>query len=177
MFASVGRFGSQVLGIATRGVVALEGILEAILVLNRTLDGALAEQQVFRPLVESVEKLTGTLVAVAEIQQEHGPAVDRLDALELGRIAWEAECEGLLLKADGKLKAANNAEARERQLKRSRDKRDPFEDNGDERGPVTEEERALLAQLAGGQGEAVDVAGVAVPESPKARVLRAKWGA
>ena len=176
MFHRLERFATQVLGIVDRGVQALEGILEAILVLNRTVDSALQEQRVFRPLVESVEQLTGTLVAVAEIQQERGPAIDRLDALELSRVRFEAECEGLLLKADGKLKAANNSEARERQLKRAQDKRDPFGEDGDDRQPATGDEQALLDNVFQAAGADRALEDVAQPEGKKARALRAKWG-
>ena len=62
-----------------------------------------------------------------------GPAVERLEALELSRHQFEAKCEGLLLKAEGKLRAANNAEARERALRRSYEHLiDPLLDPGDQ---------------------------------------------
>jgi len=172
MFVSVKRFGSQVLGLALRGVEALEGILEAILVLNRAVDGALEEQKVFRPLIASVDTLAAVVADLEACQREYGPAVDRLDALELGRVAWEAECEGLLLKADGKLKAANNAEARERQLKRSRDKQDPFDPNGE----GTEGERAAIAEALAATRPPEPHVPEEIPLTKKALALRAKWG-
>jgi len=171
MFVSVQRFGSQVLGIVTRGVVALEGILEAKKVLNRAVDGALEEQKVFRPLIASVDTLASVVADLETTQREHGPSVDRLEALELGRIAWEAECEGLLLKADGKLRAANNAEARERQLKRSRDRQDPFDQDGE----GTEAERAAIAEALAATRLPEPVP-EEVPLTKKALAVRAKWG-
>jgi hypothetical protein len=59
--------------------------------------------------------------------------MERLNELELSRTRFEADIEGLLLKAEGKLKAAANAEARERSLKASYEKlADPFDDDSDE---------------------------------------------
>ena len=172
MFASARRSIAQILDSAYRGFKALEGILEAALVLNRTLDSAFKEHQPFRALAETVDRLVLTLEATEKLQREHGPAMDRVDALELSRVRFEAECEGILLKADGKLKAASASEARERQLKRSYEKRDPFENGDDERGPATEEERPLLRDAATGEPVVQPYADM----SPKAVALRAKWG-
>ena len=171
MFPQVGRFAGEVLDVGLRAVRALEGILKSIFVLVSTIESALEEQKAFRPLISSVDTLAAVVADLEKSQREYGPAIDRLDALELSRVRFEAECEGNLLKADGKLKAANNAEARERQLKRSYEKRDPFENGDDGLGPATDEH--MRAVIAG------DVAPreieVTPPQSRKARALLAKW--
>jgi len=175
MFVRLEAFGTQVLGLALRGVEALEGILEAILVLNRTHEGAFREQQLFRPLLHSVDKLVLSIEALDKTQRELGPGQDRLDALELSRVRFEAECEGLLLKADGRLKASSAAEARERQLKRSYDKRDVFAPNGDE--AATDEERAVLREVLGKPRlpeEHVPMHEIDAP-TEKQLAVRAKW--
>lgn len=65
-----------------------------------------------------------------------GPPIERMEALELSRHQWEATCEGLLQKAEGKLRAANNAEARERANKKSYEHLfDPLAEIGDEPEP------------------------------------------
>jgi len=73
----------------------------------------------FRALTEALHRLINCLNALAAIQREQGPAEDRLDDLERSRSQWEAEVEGMLMKAEGKLQAANNAENRTRTMKKS----------------------------------------------------------
>jgi len=125
---------------------------------------------------DAVRDLTLQLATLGRITQEQGPATDRLEALELSHHQFEAKCEGLLLKAEGKLRAANNAEARERALRKSYEHlidplaevgdqpeastRDPGSSNND---PPSEEERLSALRL--------DVA-----PSPKELAKRAKFG-
>lgn len=136
----------------------------------------------FRRLVEAVEQLAGMLQEVAavlkdlrQMQDEAGPALDRVAALELSRHHFEAEIQGVLLKAEGKLKAAANAEARERQLKRSYESRiDDIDPHGD---PASEVEAVLgddapRSEAPGVQPLRLDVA----PPNSKALALKAKWG-
>ena len=68
----------------------------------------------FRVLLEAIIALGEAVEVLAKAQTSATPSMDRLDALELSRHAFEAQMEGLYLKAEGKLKAAANAEARER---------------------------------------------------------------
>jgi len=87
----------------------------------------------FRRLIASVHSLDQTLKSLVVAANLKGPAMDRLDSLEADRIHFEATCEGLLLKAEGKLRAANNAEARERNMKASYEKNlDPFAEDSEE---------------------------------------------
>jgi len=88
--------------------------------------------QGFRRFLEAITALTSALQELATIQRNLGPALDRLEVLERNRHQFEAECEGMLLKADGKLKAAASAEARERQLRKSAERfADPFPEEGE----------------------------------------------
>ena len=112
---------------------------------------------------------------LVRIQRELGPAIDRLEALELSRHHFEAECQGMLLRADGKLKAATSAEQRERQLKKANQKLvDDFDligaegpvatpDVGDDAAP-SEEDKLLGMRMA------------LASTNKKAPALMAKWG-
>jgi len=87
----------------------------------------------FRRLVEAIEHGAAALAGILEIHRENGPAVARLDALELSQARWEAEVEAVLLKAEGKLQAANNSEARERTMRKSYEKFiDPLDEDSEE---------------------------------------------
>jgi len=86
----------------------------------------------FRRLVDAVEALAIQVASSNLARIELGSATDRLLELERSRGSWEAEMESLLLKADGKLKAQMNSEARERTLKRSYEKADLFDADGED---------------------------------------------
>lgn len=128
----------------------------------------------FRRLVEAIEALVNCLRDLASIQREAGPALERLDTLELSRHRFEAQVEGILLKAEGKLKAASNAEARERQLKRSYESHllDPIVSDSQE---GTEEGRVLPVDVAGSQEEGMQPLRVGLAPNSKAHAVRAKW--
>jgi len=142
--------------------------------------------KVLRPFSRLVTALQGVrnalgdvaheLQALREVQQSSGPAVDRLDVLERQHHQFEAMCEGLLMKAEGKLRSANNAEARTRADKKTYEHLvDPLAEIGDEpeptardpdsgnNVPASEEERLQALRL-----------GVAL--SPKQLAQRAKFG-
>jgi len=92
----------------------------------------LAIFRTFRHLLVAIRDLIDAIESLAAAQTSATPAMDRLDALELGRHQFEAEVAGALLEAKGKLRAASNSEARERQLKRSYEKdSDPFDEGGE----------------------------------------------
>lgn len=177
MFPSIRSVIYKVLDLATRGVVALEGILDAISLLRGTIHGTLKDPALFQPVSEPVAGLADAVARLALVQQELGPAAERLDALELSRVRWEAECEGLLLKAEGKHNAAKSAEQRERKLSRSyaRDIADPFPPVGGEE-PSTEGEFIHADNGGGGEARQVPTVRAAVAPSPHALRLRAKWG-
>lgn len=126
----------------------------------------------FRRIADSLERLAASVTAAASRQQTSTALTERIEDLERERGLWEAEVEGLLAKAEGKLKAAANAEARERTMqKRLADEFDPFARPGEEleaplpEGDVetrhAEEVRPVYETLAG--------------ETPKQYALRAKF--
>ena len=125
---------------------------------------------------EALASLNRSLDLLVQAQREQGPATERLETLELGRVQWEATCEGLLLKAEGKLRAANNSEARERQLRKSYEHLlDPLAQIGDDpETPARNPDGAHDA--AASEAEGVQPVRVAVAPSDKTLRLRAKFG-
>ena len=129
----------------------------------------------FSRLLEALQALTDTIEALNETQRQLGPALDRLEALERSRIHFEADVEGMLLKADSKLKAAAGAEQRERQLKKANDRRafefDPESEEGSEPGaPV------LSGDAPRGEAPGVPAVRLALASNNKAHAVRTKWG-
>ena len=136
---------------------------------------SLAVFQGFRRLVEAIQALAVAVLDLVRIQQELGPALDRLEQLERSRNQFEAECEGMLLKADGKLKAASSAEQRERQLKKANDKlSDPFDEDGEARPEDATFLRPDHAE--GSKAERVPPVHLALASNDKAHAVKAKWG-
>ena len=128
----------------------------------------------FRRLFEAIEELGRAVERLAQIQEELGPALERLNTLERTRHQFEAECEGMLLKADGKLKAASSAEQRERQLSKANQRLsvefDPASEEGTERATV------LPNDAPGGEAAGVPAVRVALAPNDKTHAVRAKWG-
>ena len=82
----------------------------------------------FRRHLEAQESASAALAdvsaALAKAIDESTKSSDldeRVAALELQRAVFEADMEGLLSKAEGKLKAASNSEARERTMRKQRE--------------------------------------------------------
>ena len=128
----------------------------------------------FSRLIAAILELVGCVRELVEVQRQIAPATVRLDALERERHNFEAMAEGLLLKAEGKHKAANNAEARERALKRSYEKNiDELDLSGDE---VEGERGVLPIHVATGENERLSPVRVDVAPNNKAAAITAKWG-
>jgi len=128
----------------------------------------------FRSLLDALRALVSVLADLVEAQRELGPAVERLEALELSRHHFEAEISGMVLKAEGKLKAANNSEARERQLKKSYENRiDPLDPDSQEAEEVGETVYDL--DVARGEEERLQALRLDVAPNSKANALRRKW--
>lgn len=130
----------------------------------------------FRGLVEAIHALTVVLTELAGLQRELGPAIGRVEALERSRHQFEAECEGMMLKADGKLKAASSAEQRERQLKKANERlADPFD-----LGEVEAAEHGthvLTEDARPGEPQGMSPVRLAMaPDDGKAHAVRTKWG-
>ncbi len=126
----------------------------------------------FRALVSELERLNIHLAALVRLQGAQGPDRDRLVALELSRAQFEADMEGVLLKAEGQLKAARAAEARERNMKKSyEDLIDPFDTD-------SEAEPRPVPQGYAPAGEAEGLPSVRLDLAPdnKTRALNSKWG-
>ena len=128
----------------------------------------------FSRLLEAIKALTSSVDRIAQLHYEMGPALDRLEKLERSRIHFEAECEGMLLKADGKLRAANSAEARERQLKKAHQRiADPLGETleeGETPAPV------LPDHVAGSETEGLRPVRLALAPNNKTAAVRAKFG-
>ena len=132
--------------------------------------------QGFSRLIDAILTVSDGLKDLVDVIREVGPAANRLEALELSRHQFEAECAGALLKAEGKLKAANNSEARERQLKKSYEREsDSVVADGEE----TTEDGELVLPLHVAPGETKGVPAVRVGVAPigKAAALISKWSA
>jgi len=125
------------------------------------------------------ERLQGLTVVMIELQRTHDaqqPAADRLLALETTRHQFEAMCEGLLLKAEGKMRAANNAEARERMMRKSYEHLiDPLAEVGEQ--PEAAEGNPVQPDN-GAPGEAPGVQPLRLDVAPTNKTLaqRAKFG-
>lgn len=127
----------------------------------------------FSRLVEAIEELGRALERLARTQEDVAPSLERLEALELSRHQFEAQCEGMLLKADGKLKAASNAEARERQLKRSYERDvDPFDE---ERVEASKANYVVPVDVPGGEEERLPAVRLALATNSKEAAVMAKW--
>jgi len=131
----------------------------------------------FRRIAEALESVNYTLGLCIAAMREARPADERLEALELSRAQFEADVEGVLMKAQGKLKAAANAEARERTMKKAyEDRIDDFDSNSVH--TLSEEEVADIRRrdAQGSQEEQVHPVHLDVaPVDKKAYALRAKF--
>ena len=116
------------------------------------------------------------LGALCEIQKELGPSIERLEKLELSHHQFEAMCEGLLQKAEGKLRAANNAEARERANKRSYEHLlDPLAEDG-VTGEAPGGDSVLTDHAAPSEAERLQAMRMVVAPNNKTLAQRAKFG-
>ncbi len=127
-------------------------------------------------LTAHVQEVRNALSALVTAQQALAPAKERLDNLELSRHQFEAKCEGMLLRAEGKLKAAANAEQRERQLKKSYEHLlDPIDEIGVE--PETAgRDRDSNNDAAPSEEERVSALRLDVAPTDKTLAQRAKFG-
>ena len=126
----------------------------------------------FRRAADALERLAAGMSAAQRERVEVGPLAERLADLERGRAMWEADVEGLLAKAEGKLKAAANAEARERTMQKSYEADlDPFGDSSDE-----VEEIIPIGDAEAGEEERVQPVRVDVAPDYKALALSRKFG-
>lgn len=126
----------------------------------------------FRRAVDAIERI-GVAVSAAQRQRmDTAPVLQRLLDLEQSRAIWEAEVEALLMKAEGKLKAAANSEARERTMQKSRETDpDPFDFDR-----VEVEEVVPLGYAPASEEEALPAVRLDVARDHKTLALRHKFG-
>jgi len=125
----------------------------------------------FRRIADALERLAATTTRAVSAAEENAPSTARLDQLELDPHQFEAEMEGLLLKAEGKLKAANNSEARERHQREKHERDfDPFPEDSEEI-----ERRVQDFDAEGVEAEEVLPLHLGLETNSKAHALRAKW--
>jgi len=129
----------------------------------------------FRQLIEALQSVSKALDALVSSAHQGENASERLQSLELSRSVWEAEVEGVLAKAEGKLKASNNAEARTRTMEKS------FEGFFEERDPHRPEAEGTGNGVPGDdeayiEKEGMHVLSVGVARTPRQRLIRAKFG-
>jgi len=87
----------------------------------------------FRRIADALERIAAGQAAARHAVEAIEGTRERIDALELDRHQFEAQMEGLLLKSEGKLKAAANAEARERHQRERREANtDPFSEDSEQ---------------------------------------------
>jgi len=116
------------------------------------------------------------LQELCAVQKEQGPAVARLETLEMSRHQWEANCEGLLTKAEGKLRAANNAESRERVMRKSYEHLiDPLDEIGVEPETATRD-LDISNDVRPGETERLQALRLDVAPNNKTLAQRAKFG-
>jgi len=128
--------------------------------------------RVFRELTEAVLRLKASLDGLQAAQREAGPGEDRLKVLELSRVQFEADMQGLLSKAEGKLQAANNAESRTRTMKKAYENLvDPLDNDFEE-----EPEELPVGYAPAGEEEELQRVHVDVAPDYKALALMRKFG-
>lgn len=127
-------------------------------------------------LEDGVASLSAALRELVAVQVEAGPSAERLDVLEREHHQFEAMCEGLLLKAEGKLRSATNAEARTRADKKSYEHLlDPLAEDGLEPEAAARNPDGGY-DAAAGETERVSAMRLDVALSPKQLAQRAKFG-
>lgn len=129
----------------------------------------------FRRLVEAIEQLVAAVQGLATAQEQAGRALDRVEALELSRAQFEAEVQGLLLEAKGKLKASLNSEARERQIKKHNERLTDTIGDDVEEAPEEGGDAVLSEHVAAGEAERMQALRLDLARNPKAAAIAAKW--
>jgi hypothetical protein len=116
-------------------------------------------------------------IAEALVVKGDGDSIsERVATLELGRGLFEADMEGLLAKCEGKLKAANNAEARERTMRKQRENlTDDFDADGTQEIEAQPQLVFPQGNAPHGGAEPVQPVHVGVARNDKTLAARMKW--
>lgn len=123
----------------------------------------------------ALDHATDAILRYLSYLEQDGGLVERVELLERDRAQFEVDVEGMLLKAEGKLKAANNSEARERTMRNHAERlSDPFSDEVEAELP---EGAGFLpiSDAPGGPEEGVQPMHMAVEIPDKEHALRLKF--
>lgn len=137
----------------------------------------------FRHCLEALEAIANSLLelrtSISEslrAKADSDALAERVGALELGRGLFEADMEGLLAKCEGKMKAANNAEARERTMRRQRENFSDGFDNDFEEAELEGTHRVLPpGNATSREEEPMHTVHVGLASSDKTLPLRMKF--
>jgi len=135
-----------------------------------------------RHISDALQGILAALIGMSNRLAEVPPAPDdglreRVEDLELSRAVWEAEIEGLTLKAENHMKSARAAEERTRTMKRSYEDPEGNEEIDDRLEELAEQFRLQGADGAGiTQGQLPTVREDVETLTPKQRLTQAKWG-
>ena len=132
---------------------------------RRRLAAAKGTEKALRDIADVLHEVSGRVADRAEL-------VDRIEELELSRAKWEAELEGLLMKAESKLKASNNAEARTRVMKKSYES---FADEGETEIAQEVFQHIPDGNVAPSRAEPLPAMHVDVAQNDKAGAVRMKF--
>ena len=132
-------------------------------------------------LTAKLNHICETFAAYLDIIGSERLLCDRVEALERDRARWEAEVEGLVLKAQGQYKSAASSEQRERQMRKVRDSTDEGDLGSEE--AIAEYARQLAhvppSDVDAGQGQGLPsmYSGMEVGTAKdKNSLIRAKFG-
>jgi len=125
----------------------------------------------FSRVADALERLATTHGRAVTVMAESLPSEQRLADLELSRSQFEADIEGVLLKAEGKLRAAANAEARERKMK---DQREDYFDQSDQDRAELQDGIPPFDVTPVQEEEVLDMP-LGLETNSKAHALRHKW--
>jgi len=136
---------------------------------RRHLAAAQGTEKALREISDVLHEVSGRVADRAEL-------VERIEQLELSRAKWEAEIDGLLMKADSTLRSAANAEARTRTMRKSYE---GFADDGltDRETEVGQEltEHVPNGNVAPIAAEPLQAVHVDLAQNAKAGALRMKF--
>jgi len=142
----------------------------------------------FGKLTDIAEALNGVVAGLTDLVGEVAARRDdappdeglreRLETLELSRATWEAEIDGLLLRAENHLKSARAAEERARTKKKASSADAESDEPGDE--PLEEYLEKVRLQIGDGVGippsEVPQVREDVAPYDAKSYAKNSKWG-
>jgi len=134
----------------------------------------------FRRIADGIQELNDTIriaLTLLDSMHDNRPALDRLEELERSRALFEVEMESVLMKAEGKLHAASNAEARTRTMKKSYEKLlDPFDADSEEgRETIREGTEILQGYAEPSEADRLQPVRLELAPNNKAHAMRAKW--